>query len=161
MAVRISGFGWLLEGEDSSSQVGEGSRPICMSYLLDTNIVSFYLRGIPNVVTRLKSEKPSNIAISAISAFELRYGVAKRKSPKLKSSVDGFLSLIFIVPFDDDAALRAGTLKSDQEDKGFVLDLPDLLIAAHALCLNRILVTNNSKHFAKVKNLRIEDWSSQ
>jgi len=83
-----------------------------MSYLLDTNIVSFYLRGNPNVVTRLKSEKPSNIAISAISAFELRYGVAKRKSPKLKTSVDGFLSLIFIVPFDDDAALRAGTLKS-------------------------------------------------
>jgi tRNA(fMet)-specific endonuclease VapC len=130
-----------------------------MSYLLDTNIVSFYLRGNPNVVTRLSSEKPSNIAISAISAFELRYGVAKRKSAKLKASVEGFLSLVVILPFDDDASLRAGILKSDQEDSGFILDLPDLLIAAHALCVNRVLVTNNSKHFVKVKSLRIEDWS--
>ncbi len=130
-----------------------------MSYLLDTNIVSYYLRGIPNVVTRLSSEKPSNIAISAITAFELRYGVAKRKSPKLKASVDGFIALVAILPFDDDVALRAGNLKSDQEDSGFAMDLPDLLIAAHALCQNRILVTNNSKHFSHVNDLRIEDWS--
>jgi len=159
MAGRIPGPSWLMEGEDSSAQMGENSRSTCMSYLLDTNIVSYYLRGNHNVVTRLSSEKPSSIAISAITAFALRYGVAKRKSSKLKSSVEGFIALLSILPFDDDVSRRAGTLKSDQEDSGIVLDLPDLLIAAHALCQNRILVTNNSKHFSKVKDLRIEDWS--
>ena len=61
-----------------------------MTYLLDTNIVSSYLRGVPEVVQRLSAEKPSEIAISAITAFELRYGAAKRQSPKLSGAVDSF-----------------------------------------------------------------------
>ena len=130
-----------------------------MTYLLDTNIVSFYLRGVPEVVKRLSAERPSNVAISAITAFELRYGVAKRQSPKLSAAVEGFMALVGTLPFDADAAARAGGLKAAQEKAGRLSGLPDLLIAAHALVLGLVLVTNNTKHFARIPGLRIEDWS--
>jgi tRNA(fMet)-specific endonuclease VapC len=129
-----------------------------VNYLLDTNTVSFYLRGVPSVVQRLQNEKPSDIALSAITAFELRYGAMKRQSPRLTASVEGFLSLVRTVPFDGDAASRAGALKVDLEAKGQPSGLPDLLIAAHALALNMTLVTNNTKDFIRVVGLRLEDW---
>lgn len=129
-----------------------------MIYLLDTNTVSFYLRGVPNVVQRLRAEKPSEIAVSAITAFELRYGAMKRQSAKLTAAVEGFLALVAILPFDGPVAARAGALKVELEAKGQPSGLPDLLIAAHALTLGLTLVTNNTKDFAHISGLRSEDW---
>ena len=139
--------------------MGRGPGSIRVIYLLDTNIVSFYLRGVPEVVQRLSAEKPSNVGVSAITAFELRYGAIKRQAPKLTAAVEGFLALIATMPFDGEAAARAGTLKVELEAKGQPSGLPDLLIAAHALALNLILVTNNTKDFTRVAGLRLEDWS--
>ncbi len=129
-----------------------------MTYLLDTNTVSFYLRGMPSVVQRLRGVKPSDVAVSAITAFELRYGTAKRQSPKLTEGVEGVLALITTLPFDGEVAARAGSVKADLESKGQPIGLPDVLIAAHALTLNLTLVTNNTKDFARVSGLRLEDW---
>jgi tRNA(fMet)-specific endonuclease VapC len=127
-------------------------------YLLDTNTVSFYLRGVPAVVQRLRAEKPSDTAVSAITAFELRYGAMKRQSEKLTAAVEGFLSLVAILPFDGRVAARAGALKVDLETKGQPAGLPDLLIAAHALTLDLILVTNNTRDFARISGLKLIDW---
>lgn len=130
-----------------------------MTYLLDTNTVSFYLRGVPKVVQRLSAEKPTDIAVSAITAFELRYGASKRRAAKLTAAVEGFLSLIATMPFDGEAAARAGALKVELEARGQPSGLPDLLIAAHALALDLTLVTNNTKDFARGTGLRLEDWA--
>lgn len=129
-----------------------------MIYLLDTNTVSFYLRGVPNVAQRLRAEKPSEVAVSAITAFELRYGAMKRQSEKLTAAVEGFLALVAILPFDGPVSARAGALKVELEAKGQPSGLPDLLIAAHALTLGLTLVTNNTKDFAHIPGLRCEDW---
>jgi tRNA(fMet)-specific endonuclease VapC len=130
-----------------------------VSYLLDTNIISFYIRGETQVVKRLTREAPSDIAISSLTAFELNYGIAKRKSPKLTDIVRRVIALVTVLPFDEVAAAQAGVLKAKLEMAGKPSALPDLLIAAHALTAQRILVTNNTKHFAHIKGLKIEDWT--
>jgi tRNA(fMet)-specific endonuclease VapC len=130
-----------------------------VTYLLDTNIVSYFLRGDKAVVDRLRAAKPSDVAVSAITVFELRYGAAKRGSAKLTASIDGFLDSISVLPFDEDAAVRSGALKAAMEAQGTPVPVPDLLIAAQALVANRTLVTNNTKDFARIPSLVLEDWS--
>lgn len=130
-----------------------------MTYLLDTNIVSYFLRGDKAVVDRLRATKPSDVAVSAITVFELRYGAAKRGSAKLTASIDGFLASISVLPFDEDAAVRSGVLKAAMEAQGTPVPVSDLLIAAQALVVNRTLVTNNTKDFARIPGLVLEDWS--
>ncbi|MBA3697990.1 MAG: type II toxin-antitoxin system VapC family toxin [Planctomycetes bacterium] len=130
-----------------------------MTWLLDTNTVSFYLRGIPTVVQRVQGEKPADLAVSAITAFELRYGAMKRQSAKLTAAVEGFLTFVTTLPFDGEVAARAGALKVALEKKGQPSGLPDLLIAAHALTLDLTLVSNNTKDFAHIPGLRLVDWA--
>jgi tRNA(fMet)-specific endonuclease VapC len=130
-----------------------------VSYLIDTNIISFYIRGETKVVKRLTREAPSEIAMSSITAFELNYGIAKRKSQKLTDVVNRIIALVTVLPFDEEAAKQAGILKAKLEMAGKPSDLPDLLIAAHALTSQRILVTNNTRHFSHIKGLKIEDWT--
>jgi tRNA(fMet)-specific endonuclease VapC len=131
-----------------------------VTYLLDTNIVSYFIRGDQAVVGRMRATKPSDVAVSAITVFELRYGAAKRGSAKLSAAIDGFLDAVSVLPFDEDAAAHSGTLKATMEAQGTPVPAPDLLIAAHALAVHRILVTNNTRDFSRIPNLTLEDWSN-
>jgi tRNA(fMet)-specific endonuclease VapC len=66
--------------------------------------------------------------------------------------------LIEVVPFDKDAAMAYGDVRSDLKKRGLIIGGNDLLIAAHALSLNLTLVTNNEREFSRVNGLRIENW---
>ena len=127
-------------------------------YLLDTDTVSFALRGEGNVAAMLLSKRPSQIAISSLTLGELRFGAEKRKSRKLHKLVDVFADTVEVVPFDANAANHFGRLSALLARRGTPIGAIDTMIAAHAQSLDRVLVSNNGKHFSKVPGLKHENW---
>jgi tRNA(fMet)-specific endonuclease VapC len=128
-------------------------------YMLDTDIVSFALRGIGDVSARISERKRSEICISAITLAELRFGAERRGSKKIHRAVEVFVSEVEVLPFDDAAASRFGTVAVTLARSGKPIGQIDTLIAAHALSVDATLVTNNQRHFSIVRGLRLENWA--
>lgn len=126
--------------------------------MLDTDTVSFALRGLGGVSTRLLEHKPSEICMSVITLAELRYGADRRSSRKLHAIIDAFAAGVTVVSLDEAAAARLGTVAAALVRQGTPIGEFDALIAAHALALDLTLVTNNTKHFSRVDGLRIDNW---
>lgn len=128
--------------------------------LLDTNIVSHVIRGDePGVRERLQGLAVGMVVISAVTEAELRYGLARRGHPEgLVQRVQAFLMRVDILPWDSAAAQACGTLRAACEAAGTVLAALDMMIAAHALAANAILVSRD-RAFARVGGgLRVESW---
>ena len=130
-----------------------------MKFLLDTCAVSDYLRGVDSVVQRIQKVRPSDVAISAVTVMELRYGATRRQSPKLTASVDAFLSGISVLTFDAEAAERAGVVRAKMETKGLSIALADCQIAGTALAYDLTLVTHDSD-LLRLPGLKVADWRS-
>lgn len=130
-----------------------------MRYLLDTDSVSFALRGQGGVGARLKTMRPSDVCISAITLAELRYGADRKSSRKLHGLIDTFAASVEVVSFDEAAAAEYGRIGSGLADRGTPIGEFDVLIAAHAIALRCTLVTNNIRHFSKVSGLSVENWA--
>jgi len=126
--------------------------------MLDTDIVSFALRGQGQVNARIRENQPSLLCVSAISVAELRFGADHRKSNAIHAKIDAFLGDLEIVPFDEICARHFGTIGSALAGQGTPIGDFDVLIAATALAVQATLVTNNVKHFARVRGLRVENW---
>lgn len=128
-------------------------------YLLDTNAASAILRQREPVCTRAASVPLSSLAISAVTAGEMHYGVAKRPQARaLAALVHEFLRYTDILPWSDEIGPHYGTLRAALEARGITIAPLDLMIAAHALAVDATLVTADQA-LAKVEILRIEDWS--
>lgn len=130
-----------------------------MTFLLDTDTVSFAIRGIGDVGERLREADPSEISVSAITEAELWFGVRKRGSKRLQQAVTGFLDAVAVLDFTREAAKAYGTLRALLERRGTPIGLADTMIAAHALVTGHVLVTKNEKHFSRVPGLSTEDWT--
>ena len=130
-----------------------------LKYMLDTDSVSFALRGRGNVGTRILDHKPSALCISVITLGELRFGAHKRDSKKLHKLIDTFAESGAPQDFDVDAADEYGRLAAALSQRGTPIGSFDAMIAAHALARKLILVTNNEKHFRRVPGLKIENWT--
>ena len=132
-----------------------------MLVLLDADIVSYFLRGLPPVVKRCKEHLDNGdlIGISSITAFELRYGI-EAKQPKV--NVEGYLRALAeevkVFPFGIEAAFEAGVIRSRQAKMGRPSGNYDQLLAGHAIALNALFVTNNTKHFNGIPKLLLENW---
>jgi tRNA(fMet)-specific endonuclease VapC len=129
-----------------------------MKYLLDTDTVSYALRGEGEVAGRIIAHKPSEVCISAITLAELRYGADRRGSRKLHALIDTFAAAVEVVGFGEDAALAFGRIGTVLAGRGTPIGEFDVLIAAHAASLRCTLVTNNVRHFSKVPGLAVENW---
>ena len=127
-------------------------------YMLDTDTVSLAIRGQGKVRDQLLSRRPSEICLSAITVAELEYGVAARRSVRLKRSVVAFLAGIEILPFDEAAASRFAQIAVVLARQGAPIGNFDTLIAGHALSLQLTVVTNNVKHFGRVPGLKVASW---
>jgi tRNA(fMet)-specific endonuclease VapC len=130
-------------------------------YCFDTDVLSAVLRQAPplHLIRRLARTPPTEQCTTAITLGELLYGVAKRGSPALAERVrDLIASAGQILPFDEPAAQRYGSLRAALEREGRVLAEPDLRIAAIALSRDATLITGNVRHFARVPDLRVENW---
>ena len=132
-----------------------------IKYLLDTNICIYLIRRKPEIVLkRIQRLRVSDLGISSITLSELEYGVAKsRKREQNKLVLTEFLTPIEIMPFDDMAAKHYGELRAYLDRRGTPIGSLDTLIAAHALSLQSVLVTNNESDFGHVPGLRIENWT--
>jgi len=129
-------------------------------YLLDTNTASYIIKGnVRGVRERLLKVPMSRLLISAVTEAELLYGAArKRESVRLKTAVDEFLLRVDSLPWDSDAARRYADLRAALKLAGTPMGNLDMMIAAHALAAEAILVTND-RSFRRLKHLKIEDWT--
>ena len=129
-------------------------------YLLDTNILSHLIKQPQSVVAQKVSNLERDVfCTSAIVACELRYGVEKKGSLKLTEKVELLLSQIDVLPLEHPAvSFHYGRLRAFLEQQGRVIGSNDMLIAAHALALDVVLVTDNVDEFKRVPQLQIENW---
>ena len=129
-----------------------------MTYLLDTDTVSFALRGAGRVASRLLAHRLSEVCISALTLAELRFGAEAKRSRKLHALISTFVEPLAVAPFDQGAADGFAAAATSLARRGVPIGTFDTLIAAHALSLGVTLVTNNLKHFERVKGLQTESW---
>jgi tRNA(fMet)-specific endonuclease VapC len=129
-------------------------------YMLDTNMVSHLINQHPSVVRRVVAMSMASLCISAITAGELLFGLAKRPAAaRLHLAVRELLRRIDVVAWDNAVALRYGTVRADLQHRGKTLAAMDVLIATHALANGAILVTDD-RAFGQVTGLEVEDWSA-
>lgn len=133
---------------------------MAVRYLLDTNTASYVIKGtIPAVRVRLAQVPMTQVGISSITEAELRHGSARRpEAIKLRELIEEFLVRVTVLPWDSKAAQEYGLLRAVLERSGQPLGNLDLMIAAHALAIGAILVTND-RAFARIKKLKIENWT--
>ena len=127
-------------------------------YMLDTNMVSHIIKRQPQAIARLLEVPMHSVCISAVTAGELAFGLAKRpQALALREAVNEFLRRVEVMPWDAAVAQTYGTLRAALYKKGTPLAALDLQIAAHSLHVNATLVSND-RVFAQVGLLVVEDW---
>lgn len=129
-------------------------------YLLDTNTASYAIKGnVARVRERLLSTPMAEIGISVVTEAELRFGVARLPAAiRLKTLVEEFLLRVEVLPWTSLAAKRYAEIRAALERSGKPMGNMDMLIAAHALAVEAVLVTHD-RVFRRVKALKLEDWS--
>lgn len=132
-----------------------------MRYMLDTNIVSFIAKRCSSILLeRIFSYSQSEFCISAITYAELQFGFKHNpQATKVRAITEQFLKHISILEWRIEAANEYADIRSDLTRKGKLIGNMDMLIAAHARAENLILITNNTREFQRVENLKIEDWT--
>ena len=131
-----------------------------MKYMLDTNICIGLIRNKPqSLIARLTACTPGEVGVSVITIAELAHGAQKsNKVQENVSALEQFLYPLEVADFDQRASATYGLVRAFLERKGKIIGSMDLLIGAHALSLDAILVTNNTSEFKRIPNLNIEDW---
>ena len=129
-------------------------------FLLDTNICVFLMKNkYPSVTKKLLNSKPSEVAISAVTLYELEYGAARSQWPeKNRNMLKLFLAPFTILPFDSNDAIAAGEIRFQLEKAGTPIGSYDLQIAAQGLARGYTVVTHNTGEFERVPNLKVVDW---
>ena len=127
-------------------------------YLLDADTVSYALRGQGQVGARILQHPPSDIAISSLTLAELGFGAERKRSARLRRAIRGFVQEVAVLPFDQTAADQFAIVASALTREGTPIGVLDTLVAAHALAFGLTVVTNNTRHFARVPGLKIENW---
>lgn len=132
-----------------------------MQYMLDTNICIYIIKQKPEKVLRhFKSYSIGDIGISSITLAELRFGVEKSQQVQSnRQALEEFVLPLEIADFDEKAAVIYGAVRASLEKAGTPVGPMDMLIGAHALSLRVTMVTNNTREFRLIKNLKIADWS--
>ena len=131
-----------------------------MKYLLDTCIVSDFVKGQPSVLLRLKATAPNLIAISSITRMEIEFGLMRnaQRAAKLAPVINAFLRSISTLPFDAADAQAAGAVRAALQTRGQPIGAYDVLIAGCALARGLIVVTSNVGKFERVNGLVVENW---
>lgn len=130
-----------------------------MRYLLDTNIVSALVRDPQGPVTeRVVAVGEATVCTSIVVAAELRYGATKKGSPRLTAQLEAVLGALDVVPLESPTDALYGQIRARLEREGRLIGGNDLLIAAHALALGCVVVTDNEREFERVDGLAVENW---
>jgi len=130
-----------------------------MKYVLDTNICIYWLKGNENIENKILSAGIDNISISFINLSELYYGAYK--SQRIDENITMIQQLsdhVNIIQSDEAISAEFGKLKAGLENTGLIIDDADIFIAACANVHGMTLVTNNAKHFRRIKGLKLVNW---
>jgi len=129
-------------------------------YLIDTNIIIYSLKGVPEVVEHFRRTAEQPKAISVITYGELMYGAMKSaRTQENLARVRRVAEIFPVIEVSRGVMETFSALKAELEGRGTRLDDLDIVIAATALVLGSRLVTRNTKHFRRVPGLEIEDWT--
>ena len=131
-----------------------------MLYLLDTNTCIYIIKRSPShVLRRFQRLRVGDVGVSAITHCELQVGVSKSSKPRQnQAALAEFLAPLEVLDFPSTAAPLYGGTRARLQRAGTLIGNYDLLIAAHCLHLGIVLVTNNTKDFDRVPELRVESW---
>ena len=131
-----------------------------MKYMLDTNVCIGLIRQKPaKLIERLTTCSPGDVGISTITVAELAHGAQKSSQvEKNTTALEQFLLSMEVADFDQRASAVYGFVRAFLERGGNLISSMDMLIGAHALSLDVILVTNNTNEFKRIPNLNLEDW---
>jgi tRNA(fMet)-specific endonuclease VapC len=129
--------------------------------ILDSNTISDYFRGDPQVVTRLQALRPADLGVPAIFEYELRYGLLRlpqeAAAPRM-AALTQLLRPMQMLPFDAECAAHAARIRTTLEAAGTPIGPHDTLIAATALRHQATLVTRNVREFSRVPGLQVLNW---
>ena len=130
-----------------------------MKYLLDTNTLIYYFKGLGNVKERLLVCQPSEIVLSSVVYYELQVGILKSTSPQKRIAQLAILkNQVSWVDFDEKSAEATAQIRVDLERIGKPIGSYDVQIAGMAMANDLILVTHNTGEFGRVSGLKLEDW---
>lgn len=131
-------------------------------YLLDTNIISYWMRGDKGVMGRIKHHSPADLAFSTITLAEILFGIEKSpvKKKVRRGKIERISLLLDLYPFDEAAAGKYAVIRTQLERQGTPISERDTQIAAIAMANNLTVVTHNVKEFLRIKDLKVEDWAS-
>ena len=128
-------------------------------YILDTNTLIYFFKGIGKVADNLLAVSPKDIGVPAVVLYELEYGIAKSSSPKKRTKqLQELCALVEVLPFGNEAAKTSATIRAALEKKGTPIGPYDVMIAGTVLSKQGVLVTNNTKEFRRVPKLQLIDW---
>jgi len=130
-------------------------------YLLDTNIISYWMRGDKKVIARIKKHTPADLSLSAVTLAEILYGIAKSpmKKKERRLKIKQISSLLALYPFDEAAAEEYALIRAQLEREGRAISERDTQIASIAMAHKLTVVTHNIKEFGRIAKLKVEDWA--
>ncbi len=128
-------------------------------YLLDTNTIIYFFKGMGNVSKNLFLQSPNTIVVPSIVIYELEVGIAKSNNPdKRVQQLNELLQQVTILDFTQSEARESAKIRADLEKAGTPIGPMDILIAGCAKVNNHILITRNLKEFERVANLKLGNW---
>jgi tRNA(fMet)-specific endonuclease VapC len=129
-------------------------------YLLDTCVISDFIKGEIGTTARLKQTPPADTAISTITVMELRYGLAlnPQRAQKVEPAITSIISSVTILSFGTAEAEQAAQIRAVLKSQGQPIGAYDVLIVATALQHNLIMVTANQREFERVSGVQTENW---
>jgi tRNA(fMet)-specific endonuclease VapC len=136
-----------------------------VKYILDTNTLSFLMKGDPDVAGELLSKPRTDVLVPQTVVAEIEYGLSRmsrsKKLDRLRQRFDSFMSELPRADWSDEVSRTFGQTKAALERKGMRLEDFDVAVAAHALALGATLVTDNTEHMKRIRGLDLENWHSQ
>jgi tRNA(fMet)-specific endonuclease VapC len=130
-----------------------------MRYLLDTNAISHLVKyPAGSTAKHIAKLKADELGTSIIVSAELKFGYVKRSSKRLEQLIEGTLASLDVAPWEHPADRIYADLRTHLETNGQPISQNDMLIAAHALALNAVLITGNEREFSRVPGLKVENW---
>lgn len=128
-------------------------------FALDTNSLIYYFKGLGRVEEHLRATSPAEVAVPAVVIYELEFGIAQSVKPEQRRrALDAVLETIRVLRFDAASARASAAIRLQLEQAGTPIGPMDTLIAGTASAHSAILVTRNTREFARVRSLKFVDW---
>lgn len=132
-----------------------------MNLLLDTNVLSDFVRGHPDVQARLRATPPVALAVASVTVMEIAYGLERQpeRARRLRPPLEALLGAVSLLDYGAEDARETGRLRARLEAVGQPIGLIDSMIAAMAIVRGLTVVTRNTREFGRISGLQLVDWT--